>query len=166
MRQSPARELAGLRTGEPRGGELRVSPGEDTGIASLPAAAELELRVDFGRDAAWSLRLTAPGGGEHLGLLLSDGVLTVDRDHASRDPRARGGSYRMPLPGCRPHGTAGLRLVLDHSVLELFTDEGEALTLRCYPTGGSGWTLRSRGAAADDVRVGWRAYELCVPEEG
>jgi len=49
-----------------------------------------------------------------------------------------------------------LRIVLDHSVAEVFTSDGDALTLRFYPVGTADWQLHVVGGGA----VYLRAWEL------
>jgi beta-fructofuranosidase len=70
----------------------------------------------------------------------------------------------MPIPGAVPGGSVELRLVLDGSIVEIFADSGETLTLRCYPTGGGRRSLLSRGLAREDVAVEAEAWHLRVPE--
>jgi beta-fructofuranosidase len=70
--------------------------------ARLEASGETGLRL-----------ITAADGWEYLDMRLdpATGDLVVDRDRASRDSRARGGSYRMPCHRSRNGvGGTGLRL--------------------------------------------------------
>jgi beta-fructofuranosidase len=164
-RQVPARELDGLRAGAPRRVVRTAEPGETVVLGELcDGAADLRIRLGFGRDAAWGLRIaTAADGGEYLDFVFRDGELTVDRGHASRDPRAHVGTYRLPLPGIAPGGGTEVRILLDRSVAEVFTDTGETLTLRFYPTGDGPWTLLSRGLAAEGTALDLEAYDLRAP---
>ncbi|MFD3498745.1 GH32 C-terminal domain-containing protein [Streptomyces sp. NPDC058678] len=63
--------------------------------------------------------LTARDGTEYLDVVHDPvmGELVVDRDHASLDPRAKGGHWRLPPED----NTATPRILLDHSVAEVFT---------------------------------------------
>uniref|UniRef100_UPI00069E9F5E glycoside hydrolase family 32 protein n=1 Tax=Streptomyces sp. SBT349 TaxID=1580539 RepID=UPI00069E9F5E len=162
-RQTPARELEGLRTGTPLQARHTARPGREGSLGTTERVSELRVTARFGRDAAWGLRL-AGDDGERLDLVIRRGRLTIDRGHASRDPRAHVGTYGMPLPQAAPGRTVELRLLLDHTILELFTDSGETLTLRCYPTGDGPWTLLSRGLATDYVAVEVEAHALRPPE--
>jgi beta-fructofuranosidase len=112
------------------GGGLRVTTSAD-------GREHLDIRLDIHRDPA-------------------RGELVVDRDHASLDPRAKRGRAGIPVPP----GPVDLRIVLDHSVAEVFTADGQALTLRFYPVGGAGWRLHATGDAACTVD----AWDLDPPE--
>lgn len=76
--------------------------------------------------------LTSPDGTEHLDIVHdpATGEVVVNRDHASLDSRAKRGSWRLPSEG----STATLRILLDHSVAEIFTASERALSLRFYPS--------------------------------
>ncbi|WP_231905550.1 GH32 C-terminal domain-containing protein [Streptomyces davaonensis] len=50
---------------------------------------------------------------------------------------------------------ATLRILLDHSVAEIFTAAGRALTLRFYPVGEGPWRVQ-----VDAVGVGSAAYTV------
>ncbi len=109
----------------------------------------------FGWRARRGLRIvTSADGTEFLQLRRSsvDGDVVVSREQASTDARAKGGSWRVP--GDRQH--VELRIVLDHSVAEVFTSDGDALTLRFYPVGTADWQLHVVGGGA----VHLRAWEL------
>ncbi|MFG2191764.1 glycoside hydrolase family 32 protein [Streptomyces sp. NPDC048639] len=164
-RQAPARELEGLRYGDPQRVVRRVAHGETSAVAELDGVADLRVRLGFGQDAAWGLRIaTNADGTEFLDFVLRDGELTVDRGHASQDTRAHVGAYRLPVPDAAPGRSTELRILLDRSVVEVFTDAGETLTLRFYPTGGGPWTLLSRGLASGDVTLDLEAHTLRAPE--
>jgi beta-fructofuranosidase len=105
------------------------------------------------------LRVTTSGDGrEYLDIHLdpATGDVVIDRDHASLDARAKGGRARIPAR----QGPVELRIVLDHSVAEVFTADGQALTLRFYPVGGAGWQLHATGEAPYSVD----AWDLDPPE--
>jgi beta-fructofuranosidase len=122
-------------------------------------AFDLTARLEPTGDAGLRL-LTAPDGSEYLDLRLDTeaGELVVDRDHASLDTRAYGGSYRMPCPTGRP---VDLRVVVDHSIAEVFlTTTGQALTLRFYPTGQGPWRLQARTAPGTCLGYAVDAWEL------
>lgn len=165
-RQVPARELTGLRTGRPLTVVHDTLPGESAELGVCASATDLIIRVDFGAEAAWGLRIiTGDDDSEFLDLSVVGGALLVDRCHASADPRAHIGTYRMPLPQAAPGHSIELRLIMDHSIAEIFSDCGETLTLRHYPTGtGTGqWRLVSRGLAAHPVRLDLEAHTLTAP---
>ncbi|AZP22878.1 glycosyl hydrolase [Streptomyces aquilus] len=166
IRQKPAAELLGLR------GDHRIhAAGETHGtqpvdLGSVGHAFDLATRLQ--PTGATGLRLlTTPDGSEYLDIRIdaAAGELVVDRDHASLDSRARGGTYRMPCPTGQP---LDLRVIVDHSIAEIFlTSTGEVLTLRCYPTGDGPWRLQIRTATG--ARLGytvdvWELHPLTIKE--
>lgn len=160
-RQAPARELVGLRAATLLQTRHAVEPGELVPLCDGRGAVELCLRVTFGQDPAWGLRVaTTEDGDEYLDLEIRPGMLSVDRGHASRNPRAHVGAYRMALPEAAPGGAVDLRVVWDSSIVEIFTGSGETMTLRCYPTGAGRWSLLSRGLATGEVTVAADVHAL------
>ncbi|WP_033223146.1 glycoside hydrolase family 32 protein [Kitasatospora phosalacinea] len=147
VHQQPAREILQLRG--PRTVHLpeRAAGPEGLDLGEVGPAFDLTARLRPSTREPGGLRLTtAPG--EHLDITLDPaaGELVVDRDHASLDPRARPGRYRLPLPeGTDPGSAVDLRVVVDGSIVEVHLATGEALTLRCYPTGTPPWRLRTLG---------------------
>ncbi|WP_051808218.1 glycoside hydrolase family 32 protein [Actinoplanes subtropicus] len=148
VHQRPARELLALRarrivhrTG-PAGDLGEVGPAFDL-TATLTAGAG--LRLD-----------TSPDGTEHLDIRwdAASGRLLVDRDHASRDPRAARGSYALPCPSADD-----LRIIVDGSIAEVYLSSGRVLTLRFYPTGRAPWRLSATGPG----HVTAEAWELRGP---
>jgi beta-fructofuranosidase len=144
VEQSPVPGLAALRR-EPRSyGPLTLSPGETLrlpdapgdqydleGSLTVPPGAGLELLIRATRDGQEQTRIVlADGGGGSAG---QDEVrLALDRTASSAAPGldVRELSGRVPLrPGRRLH----LRVLVDHSVLEIFAN-GRPLTARVYPT--------------------------------
>ncbi|MGC0327827.1 beta-fructofuranosidase [Streptomyces sp. SAI-170] len=150
LRQRPARELTALRRDRRIDAAGEVTPGDAVELGSVSRAADVTARL--GRGARLRL-LTSADGAEYLDLVHDPGTgeLIVDRDHASLDPRARRGRWRLPPEGA----TAELRLLIDHSAVEVFTAEGRTLTLRFYPVGKGPWRLR-----ADTVGERRAAYEV------
>jgi beta-fructofuranosidase len=63
----------------------------------------------------------------------------------------------MPCPSDQP---VELRVVVDHSIAEVFLSTGQALTLRFYPVGDGPWRLQAR--TAPGARLGFTvdAWEL------
>ncbi|MFJ3106780.1 glycoside hydrolase family 32 protein [Streptomyces sp. NPDC086835] len=166
-RQAPAQELTGLRCGAPEQAIHTAQPGTETVLGAVGAAADICLFIGLGDDPAWGLRIvTGQGATEYLDLEIRGSVLTVDRGRASADPSAHIGSYRMPLPEAVPGGIVHLRILLDHSIAEIFTGSGEAMTLRFYPSGNGPLTLLSRGSGADSAVVTMEAYALRALGEG
>ncbi|WP_329282341.1 glycoside hydrolase family 32 protein [Streptomyces sp. NBC_01451] len=166
LRQQPATELLALR------GEHTVhARGETHGpqpvdLGDVGRAFDLTARLQPTADAALRL-LTNPDGSEYLDIRLDAeaGELVVDREDASLDTRAHGGSYRMPCPTGHP---VDLRVVADHSIAEVFlTTTGQVLTLRFYPTGQGPWRLQARtasGASLGFAVDAWQLHPLVIKE--
>ncbi|MFB9459443.1 glycoside hydrolase family 32 protein [Streptomyces antimycoticus] len=163
--QAPARELAELHTNTWQKA-CTTQPDTMSVLGSVSAAADVRVRLGLGKDPAWGLRimLGMTGNAEYLDLEIRDGALTVDRGHASADNRAHIGAYRMPLPELVPGGEVELRIILDHSIAEVFSGAGEALTVRFYPAACDTWTLISRGIATDVVHAAVEAHALRAPD--
>ncbi|POX56259.1 glycosyl hydrolase [Streptomyces sp. Ru71] len=153
--QRPARELLALR-GERRisaGG--KASAGQPADLGEIARAADLTVSLERGG----RLRLlTSPDGTEYLDIVHHPvtGELVVDRDHASLDSRAKGGSWRLLAEG----PTATFRVVLDHSVAEVFTASGRALTLRFYPVGDGPWRVQMGAMGAGSAAYTVGAWDL------
>ena len=126
------------------------------GVGSLGAQLEFLLgTVDSPGVAA--LRLCC-GPDEYLEIFLDadGGLVRIDRDHASRDPRAdRGVVTVTDVDGLR---TTGVRGFVDGSILELFLPGGRAATTRFYPTCPPPWRLEWSGSARA------RVWELRGPD--
>jgi beta-fructofuranosidase len=149
VRQQPASEVLGYR-GRKVVHATGWSAADDLG--AVGTAFDLTARVRPRSDAPCGLRLeTAPG--EHLDIVVDPvaSELVVDRDHASLDPRAHMGRYRIPLSGQRR--SVDFRVIVDGSIVEVFLDSGESLTVRCYPTGPTPWRLRAFGEPEHIVDV-------------
>ncbi|MFG3292614.1 glycoside hydrolase family 32 protein [Streptomyces sp. NPDC048179] len=186
LRQEPAAELLALRGEHIVRAEGTADGPEPVELGGVGRAFDLTARLETTGTATLRLLTGADGTGggtggtgggadgtdgadsaEHLDIRLDAGTgeLVVDRDHASLDTRARGGAYRMPCPAGQP---VELRLVVDHSLAELFlTTTGQVLTLRFYPTGDTPWRLQAR--TAPDARLGyavdaWELLPLVVKE--
>lgn len=148
VRQRPAAELLALRERH-----TVSAAGETAGTAVLGTVCpsfDLTARLEPGAvGTAAGLRLvTSADGAEYLDLRIDStaGELLVDRDHASLDPRAHGGIYRVPCPEASSASGAPveLRLVVDRSVAELYLPSGRTLTVRIYPTADTPWRLEAR----------------------
>jgi beta-fructofuranosidase len=134
----------------------RERPGSgDRRYGGLPAQLEVQLARGPRGAAEQPVRLRLRcSADEHLDVVLdrTAGVLTLDRERASRDARATGGAVQVPLgvPGAGPD----LRLFVDGSVVEAFTGCGRSATMRFYPTTPPPWELELSGLhPGDDVQV-------------
>ncbi|NBM16856.1 GH32 C-terminal domain-containing protein [Streptomyces sp. GC420] len=91
-------------------------------------------------------------------------LYTVDRSHDAQDPRAHGGRYSVPLPGAAAAGACEVRIFLDRSVAEVFTDAGETLTVRFYSGHDAPWSPTAHGNGDDRVRLTAEMHTLRLPE--
>ena len=124
---------------------------------TVPAQFEVELTLNGHRGEPTTMSL-GTAAGERLDVVVdwTTGQVHIDRDEASRDLRAEGGSYAFDEPEILTTGTLSLRWFVDGSVGELFTGSGRCATVRFYPTEPPPWTLSLTGlSAADEVHV-WR----------
>ncbi len=141
---------------------IRAEPATNEGrraFRALPAQFEADVLLAAHRDAdpeptRLSLRC---GPEERLDVVVDwrSGRVTVDRDHASRDPRAHGGRYAVDEPEISASGTLALRWYVDGSVSELFTGSGHCSTMRFYPTSPPPWDLELSGVSPDDSVEVW-----------
>jgi beta-fructofuranosidase len=129
----PVESLVSLRSAE-----LPV----DGDQISVPAQFEVEATLS--RGAGLTLRCSDD---EHLDLTVDwdTGAVTIDRTHASRDPRAHRDTHTFTDEEILTSGTLTLRWFVDSSVTELFTSTGHSATTRFYPTTPPPWTLTTTG---------------------
>lgn len=116
---------------------LQTLRGAELSTAELPAQFEAQLTVSD------NARIVLHCGDEHFDIAVADGRVNVDREHASSDSRAHGGTYSFDDPDVRT-----LRWFVDGSISELFTDTGYCSTVRFYPTTPPPWRLEISGAEA------------------
>lgn len=141
---------AGARTGTDEGRRT---------FRGLPAQFEAELlfAAHRGTDLEPTRLSLRCGPEERLDVAVDwrTGRVTVDRDRASRDPRAHGGSYSFDEPQISASGTLALRWFVDGSISELFTGSGRCSTVRFYPTSPPPWDLELSGLTSDDSVEVW-----------
>ncbi|MCF6525403.1 glycoside hydrolase family 32 protein [Streptomyces sp. JJ36] len=155
LRQRPAPEVDRLRDGHRWHATGAGEPGRPADLGEVGRSCDLSARLG----PAGGLRLvTAADGSEYLDLVRDPvtGEVVVDRDHASLDPRAKGGSWRLPAGA----GPVDLRIVLDRSVAEVFTADGHALTLRFYPVGDGPWRVRATATGTGEATCAVDAWDL------
>ncbi|MBN0048209.1 glycoside hydrolase family 32 protein [Streptomyces actuosus] len=159
VRQQPAAELLALRGEHTVHADGEIYGPQAVDLGGVGRAFDLTARLEATGPTGLRL-LTGPDGSEFLDIRLDPaaGELAVDRDRASLDTRAQGGTYRMPCPAGRP---VELRVVVDHSIAEVFlTSTGQVLTLRFYPTGDAPWRLEARSAPDARLTYAVEAWEL------
>jgi len=97
----------------------------------------LEMHVSFtlGPATVGLAVRRAPDGDEETLITyhVAQGILTIDRTHASLDPEIIGGITSAPL-ALAEGDVLDLRIFLDHSVIEVFANDRLCLTTRVYPT--------------------------------
>ncbi|CCK24573.1 hypothetical protein BN159_0194 [Streptomyces davaonensis JCM 4913] len=159
--QRPARELLALRGERRIAAQGKASTEQLTDLGEVSRATDLTVTLEHG---ARLRLLTSPDGTEHLDIVHDPvtGELVVDRDHASLDPRAKGGSWRLPPEG----PTTTLRILLDHSVAEIFTTTGRTLTLRFYPVGDGPWRVQTGATGTGSAAYTVEAWDLAPLEQG
>jgi beta-fructofuranosidase len=120
--------------------------------SGLPAQSEIRLDLDNGPSRPTVLARIRFGPSEHLdiGIDWSSGVVSIDRSHASADPRATGDTASFTEPGCFASASLQLTAYLDGSILELFTNSGRCATVRMYPTSPPPWSLEVQGINQGD----------------
>jgi beta-fructofuranosidase len=172
VQQRPARELDALRGEQTIQKQGQVTPGAPCDLGTTGRSFDLTVRLERSADgtgAAGVRLLTSADGNEYLdiGLDPATGEPVVDRTHASREPRAKRGSWRIPRTA-EPGESVELRIIVDCSIAEIFLGTGEALTLRFYPLGEDPWRLQTRatgkGVAAFDIRA-WRLNPLRIQDK-
>jgi beta-fructofuranosidase len=162
--QQPARELLGLRSERVlhRTGQVTEDQPVELGEVSRTCDLTAVLRSD-GSSASGLRLVTSADGAEYLDIRLDPaaGQIVVDRNRASRDPRARGGVYAMPCPAASVAGASvELRIVVDRSVIELYHSTGQALTLRFYPSDDGPWRLQARTSGTGQAGFAVEAWDL------
>jgi Beta-fructosidases (levanase/invertase) len=81
------------------------------------------------------------------------GTVAFDRTHASADPRADGGTAVATDAFDEGSDRPGVRIFIDGSVVEIFTQSGRSLTSRVYPLATPAWTVESDFAGDQDAVV-------------
>ncbi|MFO7778836.1 MAG: glycoside hydrolase family 32 protein [Nitriliruptoraceae bacterium] len=156
---APLAELAQLR-----GRQLDVRPTPTprgwTAAGIDADVADLELTLGPAVDRI-DLELRRSPDGEEVTTLTLDrarGEVWLDRDHASRDPAARGGRYGGSPDPATPIDR--VRILLDRSIVEVFVDDRVALTARIYPTREDSTGVAVVGTPSSVADVELRAWNL------
>lgn len=140
---------------------MRAAPLELGRVSRAADIAATLHRSTDGRAATGLRVVTSADGGEHLALRLdpSSGDVVVDRNFASLDDRAKRGSWSIPT-GIPPGDSVGLRAVIDHSVVEVYLETGQVLTLRFYPAGQTDWRVVAEANGTGEAMLTAQAWEL------
>jgi len=160
LRQRPAEELTTLRGANEHREGIELDGGETTTLSTSGRAVELAGRFSLVDADAVEIRvLAAPDDTERTPIRYTkDNEVVVDRTHSSTDSRATSDSQRMRVtPYDEP---LDLRVFVDGSVVEVFTNERHCLTSRVYPTDADATTIELR-AVGGRVRIPtFDAWEL------
>ncbi len=144
LRTEPHPAVDALRLGEARSADGATIDAQAEIV--VPAAASGTVRLRF-------------GAGEHLDIALDPeaGMLTLDRSSASVDPDVdTDGATAAHAFGDRTDWAA--RILLDGSVVEVFTSAGRSITSRVYPTTPPPWRVEAPAGA-----VVWDLARSVVP---
>lgn len=179
--QAPVSEVASLRTDPVVAAGRALQPGKTLTLGSGVAVdLELVMRIDPGGVVDVLVRAT-PDGQERTVIRLARGLesgskkgstmdtdggagqvqLALGRSHATLDPTVEGVARQGVLP-VGPEGRVDLRVLVDHSALEVFAN-GRALTARTYPTRDDALGVQlvlTAGAAVLDSATTWSMRDI------
>ena len=132
--QRPAPELAELRGENTHYDAIRLGANQRVDLDAECRSFELRATVRLEDAEAVELSvLETPDREEYTPIRYShESEITVDRSHASHDPRATTDAQSMRVT---PYDSPlSLRVFVDGSVVEVFANERHCLTSRVYPT--------------------------------
>ena len=123
---------------------LRVGAGQPAAGATIGAQAEIVVPVPTTGEVRIRFSET-----EHLDIRvdLEADTLTVDRSAASTDHRADPSPAVVRAPFALSAERAAVRVLLDGSVVEVFTSAGRSVTTRVYPTTAPPWSVEAPASA-------------------
>lgn len=130
LRTGPHPAVDSLRRGAPRSGH-------DTRVG-----AQFEIVLPVATTGGIRLRFSEA---EHLDITLDAETnrLVVDRTNASTDPRADRSAAVVSAAVDEAAGGPALRVLVDGSIVEVFTSGGDSVTTRIYPTQAPPWTIEA-----------------------
>lgn len=132
-----ADEVTGLRENHHHFEDILVLPNGSGYLEEISGDA-LEILVTFDAtdvDECGLVLRKSPDGKERTVIACNVGQreVLVDRDESSLNPDVDDSPQSMPIR-LNDDGTVTLHLFLDRSVVEVFTNDGQCLTSRIYPT--------------------------------
>ena len=136
----PHPALDALRVGTARPAHEAVIGAQAEVLLAVPSTGRIRLR--------FSPR-------EYLDIVsdVEAGTMAVDRTNASADDRAHGGrvvvheAFEAAAASDAAAARPAVRVLIDGSVVEVFTSGGRAVTTRVYPTQAPPWTLEAPAQA-------------------
>ena len=139
LKIAPVDELAVLRHGEVRVGDLRLAAGEETAFDAL-ASDCMEARVTLAPEDAAEVGiklLCSPDGEEETVVTYraSAREFVIDFSRSSTDTSLHypHGVTRQVVPYAAPDGVLDLDIFVDRSVIEIFVNSDLVLVQRVYP---------------------------------
>ncbi|TCC35186.1 hypothetical protein E0H50_12550 [Kribbella sindirgiensis] len=132
--------------------------GPDSSLRSAPVPTVDTLRVGTGSPADGAstgaqCEIVVPEGSgkvvihfseqERVVIELDADTLTIDRSQASRDDHAHGGRMQVSDAFDSASDRPAARIILDGSILEVFTSAGRVLSTRIYPTAPPTWQIQA-----------------------
>jgi beta-fructofuranosidase len=134
--QAPVDEVASLRDSQVSVPATELQPGQAISLDEVRGdQLDVEATLVLSDDARVELAIRCtPDGAEQTVVVLdrAAGELRLDRTNSSLGADLDVRDLHGPLP-IGPDGVVELRVVIDHSALEIFAN-GRALTARVYPT--------------------------------
>ncbi|MBO8171512.1 MAG: glycoside hydrolase family 32 protein [Bacillaceae bacterium] len=128
----PIPEISKLREEEYRFEEQAVTGSMDTGIRGKALELQLVVRQSAGR--FWLKVFRSPGGEEETVLWIDpeNGSVVLDRSRSSLYPGISNTAINADLDPAMD-GVYHIRVLLDHSSIEVFVNHGTCLSTRVYP---------------------------------
>lgn len=137
LQYSLPEELQQLRETHHSFNDVTVTPDETTVLPEVAGdTLELKATVDAANTREFGVVLRATPDGEERTILrckIRRRELVVDRTETTTSDAANNAPHSMPIK-LDKNGRLTLHLFLDRSVLEVFTNDAQALATRLYPT--------------------------------
>lgn len=134
LRSEPHPALESLRAGGPQPGHGATIGAQVEIVLPVPVTGSVLVR--FSETEYLDIRID-----------LDTDTLTVDRAQASRDDRADATPAVVRAPFDPSAERPAVRVLLDGSVVEVFTSAGHAVTTRVYPEQAPPWTVEAPAGA-------------------
>jgi beta-fructofuranosidase len=135
--QHPAPELEQLRTEQHQLTNLEIPADEVVPTGIRGASLDIEVTLNGGTARQVGLRLLASNDGAEFTALTWDrfrSILILNRERASLDSSSYGDAFVLELEPPDEPDECTLRILIDASILEVFTEDGRSITARVYPS--------------------------------
>jgi beta-fructofuranosidase len=155
LRVTPARELSLLR----RGLVVESTTG-DISRVPLPYAFEIELDLTES-DSILTIGLSCSDGDfASITVHAAACYLLLRRECEGSDARSNRDAFTFPIGAS--DGRRHLRILVDRSVIEMFSSSGRAATARVYPTSPESWAIQTSRRGGD---IAVRVHVLGLPAQ-